>query len=98
MARAEFARDAGIFRQRQKDRRGGDAFALNNDRAVVQRRGRIKNRNEQIITATRVERHARINQISQTDVALDDDQRAGFFPKPASSPPKRFRRKSSRRY
>ena len=61
--RAELARNARIFRQRQKNGRRREPLALDDDRAVVQRRRRIKDRHQQIVADLRVERNARVDEI-----------------------------------
>ena len=65
-------------------------------RAVVQRRARSEDRDEQIVGQRRVERNAALDVVAQADLALDRDDRARSSAATASSP-RRPPLRSSRR-
>ncbi len=97
MARAEVPRELRVDRQRQKARRRGHAIVLHDDRAVVQRRLRLKDAHEQIVGEHGVERKPRLDVVPQADLPLDDDDRADALRPRAASPRRRFPRWSPRR-
>ena len=53
-------------------------MTTNHNRAIVKRRLRIKNADQQIVAEFGIQFHAAVDNVLQADVALDDDQRAGF--------------------
>ena len=66
----------GIHRQRQKAGGGRDAVALDDGRAVVQRRSGLKDARQQVVGDHRVERNAPFDVVAQADLPLDHDDRA----------------------
>ena len=67
---------AGLTRQRQEARGGRDPVALDDHRAVVQRRPRLEDAQQQVVGQRGVERNAALDVVAQADVALDGDDRA----------------------
>src|SRR5688572_31105025 len=77
MPGAELAADARIDEERQKTCRSGNTVALDDGSAVVERRSRQKDAREQIVGDQRVEGNAPFDVVTQADLALDHDNRAG---------------------
>src|SRR5207248_10522374 len=76
MARSQIFRETRIECQRQKAGRRRDPMATHDDRAVMQWRRRIEDRDEQIVTEFGFELDAAVSHVLESDAALDDDQRA----------------------
>ena len=76
MPGAERPSDAGLIGQREKAPCGRDAAAADHYCAVVQRRPRPEDRDEQVARDDRVERRSALDVFTQSEVALDRDQRA----------------------
>ena len=77
MTRAQLATELGIDGERQKAGCRGDPVLLDDDGAIVQRRGRLEDADEQVVCHRRVERDAALDAIAQADVAFEDDDGAG---------------------
>src|SRR6476469_2404894 len=45
----------------------------------MERRRRVEYRHQQVVTDVRVELHASVDEVAQTDASLDDDERTGLF-------------------
>ena len=71
MTGPKVATEPRIDRERQEARGRRDPALLQNDRAVVQRRRRLKDRHEQIVGQRRIERDAAFDVVAQADFALD---------------------------
>ena len=73
MTRAEILRQQRIQRQRQETGCRGAPITANDNRAIVQRRCRIENRDNQIVTEFGIQLDARIDDSLQTYVAFYND-------------------------
>ena len=76
MPRAQIPAEPRVDGQWQKTGGRRDATLLKNDGAVVQRRARPKNRDEQIVGQRSVERNAALDVVPQPDLALERDDRS----------------------
>ena len=76
MTGSQVAADARVHRQREKAGGRGHAIALHDRRTVMERRPRLKDPRQQIVGDHRVERNAALDVIAQSDLPLDDDDRA----------------------
>ena len=85
VAGAEIAAHAWIDRQRQKTGRGRDAIALDDDRAVVQRRRWLEDARQQVVGDHRVERNAALDVVAKADLPLEHDDGARCGARPGSS-------------
>src|SRR5690606_13674831 len=65
--------------QRQEYRSRRNAFMLNDDRSVMQRRRRVEDRHQQVVAHPRIKLQACVDKIPQADIAFDDDQGASFL-------------------
>ncbi len=77
MAGAKLRREHRIHRKRQEAGRGGNPALLHDDSAVVQRRAGTEDGDQQIIGKVGVQRHPAFDEGAQTDLAFNDDKRAG---------------------
>ena len=73
---AELLAQPRVDRQRQEAGRRGDPIVLDDHRAVVQRRRRLEDADEQVVGQHGVERNAALDVVAQADLPLDDDDRA----------------------
>ena len=76
VARAEVFRETRIECQRQEAGSRCDTMPPNDDRAVMERRGRVENRDEQIVTEFGFELNAAVCDVLKAYAALDNDKRA----------------------
>ena len=65
--------------KRQEAGRRGHTSFLDDDRAIVQRRSRLEDRDQQIVGERRVERDAALDVVAQSDLALDRDDRPNLL-------------------
>ena len=79
MARSELAAQSRVDRQRQKARGRGGAIALHDHRAVMQRRRRLKDADQQIVGELGIERNAALDVVAKADRSLDHDDGAGLL-------------------
>src|SRR5437870_350059 len=78
MTRAEILRQQRIQRQRQETGCRSNPITAYDNRAIVQRRCRIEDRDYQIVTEFGVQLYARIDDSLQTYIAFYNDQRSGL--------------------
>lgn len=76
MPRAELLADERVFRQRQVAGRSHDLRAADDDRPVVKRRIRREHVDEQLRADARLHLDAGFDQLVQSGMPLEDDQRA----------------------
>ena len=74
--RAQLAADARVHGERKETGRRRDAVLLEDHRAVVKRRPRVEDRDEQVVGETRIQRNAALDVVPQPDFALDGDDRS----------------------
>ena len=72
VAAAQLARELRVHGQGQEAGGGGHAVALDDHRAVVQRRARVEDADEQVVGDEGVEGDAGLDVAAQAHVALDD--------------------------
>src|SRR6185437_10240284 len=78
MARAKLCGKYRIHGQGQKASSGGNAVLLQDDSSVVQRGARAKDGGQQIVGNARIQRNSAFDVSTQSDLALDYDQRASL--------------------
>src|SRR5262249_35527100 len=76
MARSELLAEPWVDGEREKARRRRDAVFLDDHRAVVQRRRRLKDADQQIVSEDGIERDPPFDVVPQPDLPLDRDDGA----------------------
>ena len=78
MPGAHFAQQIRIGGQGEETGGSGEAFALNDDRAVMQRSSSFKDGDEQVARHVGVERDTAFDESAQSDVTLEHDKGTGL--------------------
>jgi hypothetical protein len=76
---SQLAHDLWVRRQRQEARRSRNAIALDDSSPVMQRAAGLKDREQEIARQRRIESNAALNKRAKADIALYNDERAGFL-------------------